>query len=751
MPNIIGMRGRRKGGATAIPAAPPPAASLRSHAAAFLEYLAARALSPASVEFNRWSLRGFLEWADSRQLTKPAAFARADIAAYQLHLHQYRSPRTGEPLGVNTQTGRLGVVRRFFAWLCRCGTLPANPAADLDLPRKQSRRLPKALSQEEIDRLLSLPNPADAMGLRNRTILEVLYATGIRRTELTRLDRSDYDPDAQTLLVRQGKGNKSRLLPVGGRAAFWLDRYLAESRPLFAWLPSESGLFLSGYGTPLTPVYLGTWIAGLLKRAGIKKPGAVHLFRHSMATAMHRNGADIRYVQEMLGHARLETTQIYTHVNIEELAGVHARTHPHGTLPLDYEHGYREPEQPEPQKPAELPPVPETPPNDPPEPPEAEPPGPPGGGPNPSGPADSPCGGCGEVIEVPQAMQATPSTPCHTPLTVPKPPGGEENQPGQDTILPTKRCVPPSFRNSPKPLLLNALDKPPQHAKGMHATYYGYRWYDPLTGRWPSRDPIGERGGVNLYGFVGNDGVTRQDNLGYQTINLPDLITPGQSLPYSATPPLIPEPIFDFSPKLTIEELDLRTDECGSFSWTTLFRLGYTERELKNAPGGVIIQSIVTSGKSYDCDTGSDVTPNYLKAPHPEQNYREAWKVEPNSNLTDFGSRNSKIYYDLPGMRWKAADDTWTGEYQRCTRGHLTIIGTATFHEGGTIPTNFGYGIIAHLGLKHTTDDPKNDRNGPGGFPSNTVMREITVAWDCCKNPKGRTEVVRKEISNHPY
>ena len=301
MPNIIGMRGRRKGGATATPAAPPPAASLRSHAAAFLEHLAARALSPASVEFNRWSLRGFLEWSDSRQLAKPAAFARADIAAYQLHLHHYRSPRTGEPLGVNTQTGRLGVVRRFFAWLCRCGTLPANPAADLDLPRKQSRRLPKALSQEEIDRLLSLPNPADAMGLRNRTILEVLYATGIRRTELTRLDRSDYDPDARTLLVRQGKGNKSRLLPVGGRAAFWLDRYLAESRPLFAWLPGESGLFLSGYGTPLTPVYLGTWIAGLLKRAGIKKPGAVHLLRHSCATAMHRNGADIRYVQEPNG------------------------------------------------------------------------------------------------------------------------------------------------------------------------------------------------------------------------------------------------------------------------------------------------------------------------------------------------------------------------------------------------------------------------------------------------------------------
>ena len=415
---------------------------------------------------------------------------------------------------INTQTGRLGVVRRFFAWLCRCGTLPANPAADLDLPRKQSRRLPKALSQEEIDRLLSLPNPADAMGLRNRTILEVLYATGIRRTELTRLDRSDYDPDARTLLVRQGKGSKSRLLPVGSRAAFWLDRYLAESRPLFAWLPGESGLFLSGYGTPLTPVYLGTWIAGLLKRAGIKKPGAVHLLRHSCATAMHRNGADIRYVQEMLGHARLETTQIYTHVNIEELADVHARTHPHGTLPLDYEHGYREPEQPEPQKPAELPPAPETPPNDPPEPPAPEPPGTPGGGPNPGGPTDSPCGGSGEVIGVPPAMRETYPRPGPIPLTVPKPPGREEKPPVPATVRPPERAIPPDCRNPPKPLPMNALDKPPQHAKGMHATYYGYRWYDPLTGRWPSRDPIGEIGGVNLYGFIRNDGVDGADFLG---------------------------------------------------------------------------------------------------------------------------------------------------------------------------------------------------------------------------------------------
>jgi RHS repeat-associated protein len=242
---------------------------------------------------------------------------------------------------------------------------------------------------------------------------------------------------------------------------------------------------------------------------------------------MHRNGADIRYVQEMLGHARLETTQIYTHVNIEELASVHARTHPHGTLPLDYEHGFREPELPEPPESSE-PPAAEPPQNDPPEPPAPEPPDSPGGGPsNPRGPEDSPCGGCGAVLEVPPAMQATPCNPFQTPLTVPKPPGEKENPPGQDTILPPRRPVFSNPEFSAKPLVLNALQEAQPTAEGMHATYYGYRWYDPLTGRWPSRDPIEEDGGVNLYGFVGNDGIGRSDFKGlYHDENMNEFVGP---------------------------------------------------------------------------------------------------------------------------------------------------------------------------------------------------------------------------------
>jgi integrase/recombinase XerD len=421
----------------------------------FLEHLAARAYSKGSIEAHQWSLKGFLEWTDSESLTLPGSFTRATIESYQLHLHHYRSPRTKEPLVVNTQLGRLGCVRRFFAWLCRRGTIPANPAADLDLPRKQSRRLPKALSPEELDRLFSLPNPADPMGLRDRAILELFYATGVRRTEMTELDPGDYDPDSQTLLIRHGKGDKSRLLPVGGRAAFWLDRYLAEARPLFDHLPNETALFLSGYGTRITPSYLGTWVAGQMKKVGITKPGACHLFRHSCATDMHTGGADIRYVQEMLGHARLETTQIYTHVSIRALADIHARTHPHGLLPKDHEHGFREPEF---QQAAVMPEDSTV---------AAEPTA------TPQLPEDSACEPEAAMLSPVPAMPAAPANPISATRTVLEPPGPDEDPPETGPATPPKRPVPPTPGNPFNVFTSNALQHDGTASDGVHLAFYG--------------------------------------------------------------------------------------------------------------------------------------------------------------------------------------------------------------------------------------------------------------------------------------
>jgi integrase/recombinase XerD len=494
LPNLTAMRGRRKGGATAPQTTTPQ--GMAAHAEAFLETLAARHYSAASVEAHRWALRQFTEWAASRGAPNPSSYIRADIEEYQLFLHRYRSPRGGRALAINTQLARLGCLRRFFAWLCRAGVIPANPAADLDLPRKQARQLPKALNAVEIQLLLAVPNPADPFGLRDRAILELFYATGIRRTELTNLDHGDYDPHSQTLHIRRGKGGKSRMLPVGERAAAWLDRHARDSRPRFDHLPGESAMFLSGYGTRLTPAYLGNWIKKLMNGCGIDKPGSCHLFRHSCATDMHRGGADIRYVQEMLGHARLETTQIYTHVHIEALREIHARTHPHGKADAV--------ETPEPLiENASL------------------------------------------VIKeadfsyLPAAVDTTAvagNTAAKTWQSGIRKPPYDEPPPENTYSLPPKPPRNPTGGDMRNSVVIKELNGHKRLSSQAPLCDYGYRYYDLVTGRWPSRDPIGERGGVNLYGFVENDGVNQWDILGNRTgFTIRDKVYTGTRIRYTAT------------------------------------------------------------------------------------------------------------------------------------------------------------------------------------------------------------------------
>jgi integrase/recombinase XerD len=482
LPNLTAMRGRRKGGA------PAPQrthnSGMATPAAAFLETLAVRHYSRTSIDAHRWALRQFTAWADTRGTHDPASFVRADLEFYQLFLHQYRSPRGDKPLVTNTQLARLGCVRRFFAWLCRSGTIPANPAADLDLPRKQTQHLPKSLSAEEIERLLAQPNTADPFGLRDRVILELFYATGIRRTEMTQLDHGDYDAGTRTLLVRKGKGGKSRMLPVGERAAVWLERFLAESRPLFAHLPNETALFLSGYGERFSPEYLGNWIKKLLKRCGIDKPGSCHLWRHSCATDMHRGGADIRYVQEMLGHARMETTQIYTHVHIEALREIHTRCHPHGQLGPDRDMNGKLTLSEN------------------------------NGCDFPSPTVINPVGATGSMKTVEQPTEAPSLTAVDLPAIMPQDPPEDDPPTGN---VPKSPSPPPSSGpggTSSNPLTSNPLNRQDDSPENSRVAYYGYRYYDPVNGRWPSRDPIEDRGGINLYGFVRNRGVSLIDAFG---------------------------------------------------------------------------------------------------------------------------------------------------------------------------------------------------------------------------------------------
>jgi len=179
----------------------------------------------------------------------------------------------------------------------------------------------------EVEAILAEADPESAQGLRDRAMLETLYSTGLRRMELPGLAIYDVDLNRRVVWVREGKGRRDRVIPIGGRAAAWVNRYLVDARPQLIGADTEA-LFVTDFGEPVTPEYLAAKVKRYMEFAGIDKPGSAHLFRHACATHMLEGGADIRFIQAMLGHADLSTTEIYTHVSIDKLLEVHAATHP---------------------------------------------------------------------------------------------------------------------------------------------------------------------------------------------------------------------------------------------------------------------------------------------------------------------------------------------------------------------------------------------------------------------------------------
>ena len=210
----------------------------------------------------------------------------------------------------------------------------ANPAADLDLPRAEKRLPRHVLTASEAERVLGLPDVEEVMGLRDRAILETLYSTGMRRMEIAHLKLYDLDQERGTVFIRQGKGKKDRMIPMGERAFSWVRRYLEEARPRLSLTPDDGLVFLTNVGLAFEPNRLTQLVRDYVDQADIGKTGSCHLFRHTCATLMLEGGADIRFIQQLLGHEKLETTQIYAQVSIRMLKEVHTRTHP-ARLTLD--------------------------------------------------------------------------------------------------------------------------------------------------------------------------------------------------------------------------------------------------------------------------------------------------------------------------------------------------------------------------------------------------------------------------------
>jgi integrase/recombinase XerD len=317
----------------------------------YLERQRVRGYSERTLRMTDSYLGLFIGWADDRGITRPTEVTRAVLEAYQRYLFYFRKP-SGKPLTWSSQRQRLQKLRGLFRYLTRENVIEANPASDLELPRVE-RRLPRAvLSEREVETLMMLPDITEPLGVRDRAMMEVLYSTGLRRSELVALSLFDIDAERGTVTVRLGKGRKDRVVPIGERALGWVARYLDEVRPLLSVPPDDSFVFVAEQGQPIEPAKLTHLMRRYVERAKLGKSGACHIFRHTMATLMLEGGADIRLIQEILGHAELSTTQIYTRVSIRHLKAVHDATHPGAKLQQRLPLG-RASEEPEPSQ-AEL-------------------------------------------------------------------------------------------------------------------------------------------------------------------------------------------------------------------------------------------------------------------------------------------------------------------------------------------------------------------------------------------------------------
>jgi integrase/recombinase XerD len=322
-------RGRPRVLTLATPGPDPEGMDTRG--AEHIEWMRVRNYSQDTIRDRMYCLSYFERWCADRGITRPSEVTKPILERYQRSLFLYRK-RGGAPLSFVTQHDRITAVQAFFKYLARQNVILSNPASDLERP-KVPQRLPRnVLSISEVERVLAQPDVTEPMGIRDRAILETFYSTGMRRKELSGLAVFDLDVERETVLIREGKWRKDRMVPIGERALAWIGKYLHEVRPSFVVDPDPGNLFLGQFGERLAPGWLTSRVSQYVHKAALSKQGGCHLFRHTMATLMLEGGADIRFIQEMLGHATLQATQIYTRVSIKKLKEIHTVTHPGARL-----------------------------------------------------------------------------------------------------------------------------------------------------------------------------------------------------------------------------------------------------------------------------------------------------------------------------------------------------------------------------------------------------------------------------------
>jgi integrase/recombinase XerD len=293
----------------------------------YLESMRVLGYSEDTVDTRAKMLGRFNAWCEERAVHRLSEVTKPILERYQRHLYQYRQDN-GQPLSWASQYAHIASLRSYFKWLAKQNLILFNPASELSLPRRSQQLPMHPLSVEEVERVLAQPDVKDPLGLRDRAILETFYSTGVRRSELAKLKLSDVDAGRGLLMVRLGKGRKDRVVPIGERALMWIDKYLLETRPQLVMRTDEEALSIGRDGEAFSLEYLTELVHGYIEAAALGRGGSCHLLRHTMATLMLEGGADIRYIQEMLGHEELRSTQIYTRVAVRALKKVHSATHP---------------------------------------------------------------------------------------------------------------------------------------------------------------------------------------------------------------------------------------------------------------------------------------------------------------------------------------------------------------------------------------------------------------------------------------
>lgn len=294
----------------------------------YLNNLLAKGYSQATFNLKKQILESFLDWLSRQSIFDLELVDVISLDAYLSSLRSHRKKRTNQPLAQTTIRTRATTVKVFLRGLYTKEIITTNECEKFELPNA-GKTLPKSiLSINDVLLILKQVPTHTLKGIRDRAIIECFYASGMRRNELVNLSLQDIDISANLVKIVKGKGGQDRFVPIGQTAVLWILKYLRDARPSFAHLRSGQSLFLDINGKKFLPSAMSGLMSKYIKRANLNKFGSCHQYRHAAATHMMDNDADIRHVQEFLGHSSISTTQVYVHISKAKLQRVYKKSHP---------------------------------------------------------------------------------------------------------------------------------------------------------------------------------------------------------------------------------------------------------------------------------------------------------------------------------------------------------------------------------------------------------------------------------------